>query len=149
MINEDYDLELEKTVQEIKKRNAKRVLIQLGEGLKPRAIEIQDYIQREIGENSPEIFFWLNSCYGKCDIPVFLNNKDNDIDLLIQFGHWVLLITLRNVFFDEHFYIRCKWVFIILVYWHPDTFWECFFCNFWCSVNYFWFEYITFNIIYV
>ncbi|MGV8150634.1 MAG: hypothetical protein ACP5NV_02800 [Candidatus Woesearchaeota archaeon] len=87
MINEDYDLELEKTVHEIKKRNAKKVLIQLGEGLKPRAIEIQDYILHVMGRDAPEISFWLNSCYGKCDIPVFLNNKDNDIDLLIQFGH--------------------------------------------------------------
>lgn len=87
MINEDYDLELDKAVQEIKKRKAKRVLIQLGEGLKPRAIEIQEHIHKMMKEDAPEIFFWLNSCYGKCDIPEMLNSKDNDIDLLIQFGH--------------------------------------------------------------
>lgn len=87
MINNDYDLELEKAVQEINKRKAKKVLIQLGEGLKPRAIEIQEYIQKEMKEDTPEIFFWLNSCYGKCDIPEILNSKDNDIDMLIQFGH--------------------------------------------------------------
>lgn len=87
MINEDYDLELEKAVQEIKRRKAKKVLIQLGEGLKPRAIEIQAHIQKEMKEDAPEIFFWMNSCYGKCDIPEMLNGKDNEIDLLIQFGH--------------------------------------------------------------
>ena len=87
MINQDYDLELVKVVAEIRKRNAKKILIQLAEGLKPRAQEIQEHIQESLRENAPEIFFWLNSCYGKCDIPDFLNNKDNDIDLLIQFGH--------------------------------------------------------------
>jgi 2-(3-amino-3-carboxypropyl)histidine synthase len=84
MINEEYDLELEKVASEIKKRNAKKVLIQLGEGLKPRAIEIQSFLEKH---TEAEISFWLNSCYGKCDIPEFLNAKNNDIDLLIQFGH--------------------------------------------------------------
>ncbi|MEM4638006.1 MAG: hypothetical protein QXK76_03240 [Candidatus Woesearchaeota archaeon] len=87
MINEDYDLELEKVVNEIRRRNAKKILIQLGEGLKPRAIEIQNYIESAMKDDAPEIYFWLNSCYGKCDIPEILNTKNNDIDLLIQFGH--------------------------------------------------------------
>jgi diphthamide biosynthesis enzyme Dph1/Dph2-like protein len=87
MINQDYDLELAKVVSEIKRRQAKKVLIQLGEGLKPRAIEIQEHIQKEMKQDAPEIFFWLNSCYGKCDIPEILESKNNDIDLLIQFGH--------------------------------------------------------------
>ena len=86
MINQDYDLELEKVVSEIKKRKAKKILIQLGEGFKPRAIEIQEHIEKQLGTEC-EICFWLNSCYGKCDIPEFLNAKNNDIDLLIQFGH--------------------------------------------------------------
>lgn len=87
MINQDYDLELDRVMLEIQKRKAKKILIQMGEGLKPRAIEIQEHIQNKLRDNSPEIFFWLNSCYGKCDIPEMLNNKDNKIDLLIQFGH--------------------------------------------------------------
>lgn len=87
MINEDYDLELHKAVEEIRKRNAKKVMIQLGEGLKPRAIEIQEYIQQELKHEAPQLIFWLNSCYGKCDIPQILNSKDNDIDMLLQFGH--------------------------------------------------------------
>lgn len=86
MINEEYDLELEKVVLEIKKRNAKKVLIQLGEGLKPRAIEIQEHINKILGDDC-KVYFWLNSCYGKCDIPEMLDSKNNDIDLLVQFGH--------------------------------------------------------------
>ncbi len=85
MINEDYDLELERVVAEIKKHKAKKVLVQLGEGLKPRSIEIQEHILTQIP--NCQIYFWLNSCYGKCDIPEILDSKTNDFDLLIQFGH--------------------------------------------------------------
>jgi diphthamide biosynthesis enzyme Dph1/Dph2-like protein len=86
MVNEDYDLELGRVVSEIRKNKAKKVLIQLGEGLKPRAQEIQEYIESHI-DGSCQIYFWLNSCYGKCDIPEIIDNKNNDFDLLIQFGH--------------------------------------------------------------
>jgi diphthamide biosynthesis enzyme Dph1/Dph2-like protein len=86
MIDEIYDLELERAVAEIKSHKAKKILIQLSEGLKPRAIEIQEHIQSKLG-NSCSIHFWLNSCYGKCDIPEILDSKNNDYDLLIQFGH--------------------------------------------------------------
>jgi diphthamide biosynthesis enzyme Dph1/Dph2-like protein len=85
MINNDYDLELEKVSLEIKKNKARKILIQLGEGLKPRAIEIQKYLESHNPKVS--INFWLNSCYGKCDIPEIINSKDNNFDLLIQFGH--------------------------------------------------------------
>jgi len=85
MINEDYDLELERTVKEIQKHKAKKVLVQLGEGLKPRAAEIQEHIKKEIP--GIVIHFWLNSCYGKCDIPGIIDGKNNDYDMLIQFGH--------------------------------------------------------------
>ncbi|HYD02709.1 MAG TPA: hypothetical protein VEC16_00260 [Alphaproteobacteria bacterium] len=87
MINEDYDLELAKVVTEIKNRKAKKILIQLGEGLKPRAIEIQKAIHEDKELKDCNIHFWLNSCYGKCDIPEILDSKKNDYDLLIQFGH--------------------------------------------------------------
>ena len=86
MINEDYDLELDKVVIEIKRRKAKKILIQLGEGLKPRAIEIQEHVRKQLG-NECQVYFWLNSCYGKCDIPEILDSKKNDFDMLIQFGH--------------------------------------------------------------
>ncbi len=87
MLNDEYDLELEKVAFEIKRRGAKKVLIQLGEGLKPRAQEIQQYIYKHVESGSCEVIFWLNSCYGKCDIPEIIDSKKNDIDLLIQFGH--------------------------------------------------------------
>ena len=74
-----YNLELNKAVKEIKKQKAKSVLIQLPDGLKPRAKEIADTLEKQ---TKAKIFIWLGSCYGACDYP---NLKG--IDLLIQWGH--------------------------------------------------------------
>jgi 2-(3-amino-3-carboxypropyl)histidine synthase len=73
-----YNLELDKAVKEIKSKKAKRVLIQLPEGLKAKAQEIVDFIQEN---TKAKCFIWLGTCYGACDIP------KADFDLLIQWGH--------------------------------------------------------------
>ena len=77
-----YDLELDKVVKEIKAKKAKRVLIQLPDGLKSKADEVVDKIQNE---TTAKCFIWLNSCYGACDTPKI------DVDLLVQWGHskWI------------------------------------------------------------
>lgn len=77
----DYNLELEKAVEKIKLEGAKKVLIQLPDGLKPEAKEIKQTLEKE---TSAEIFIWLGSCFGACDFPM---NLQNDIDLLIAWGH--------------------------------------------------------------
>ena len=74
-----FNLELDKAVSQIKKQKAKTVLIQLPDGLKPKAREIQNHLK---SKTNAKIFIWLGSCFGACDIP---NVKD--IDLLIQWGH--------------------------------------------------------------
>ena len=63
-----YDLELDKVVKEIKKKNAKIVCIQLADGLKFKT--------------KAKCLIWMESCYGSCDYPEL-----RDVDLLIQFGH--------------------------------------------------------------
>lgn len=73
-----YDLELEKAVKEIKKAKAKTVCIQLPDGLKPKAKEIADYIEKK---TNALVLIWAGSCFGSCDIPKI------DADLLIQWGH--------------------------------------------------------------
>ena len=75
----EYQLELDRAVQEIKEQKAKTVLIQLPDGLKPKATEIVEYMQKK---TEATIFVWLESCWGSCDYPEIKN-----IDLLIQFGH--------------------------------------------------------------
>lgn len=74
----EYDLELERVVKEIKKKKAKEVCIQLPDGLKPRATEIAEYLEKN---TNAKITIWAGSCFGACDIP---NIK---ADLLIQWGH--------------------------------------------------------------
>ena len=80
-----YELELEKAlsaVNSIKTKNPK-VLIQLPDGLKPKAKEIVDFLTQS-SKNKPEISIWLGSCFGACDLPPV---KDKEFDLIIQWGH--------------------------------------------------------------
>lgn len=74
-----YKLELEKAVKEIKSNKAKKVCLQLPDGLKPKAKEITDYLREK---TNAEIFIWAGTCFGACDIPPIKN-----FDLLIQWGH--------------------------------------------------------------
>lgn len=73
------DLQLEKAVAKIKETNPKTILIQLPDGLKTKAAKIKKELEQH---TSAQIYFWLGSCYGACDLP-----KVENIDLLIQFGH--------------------------------------------------------------
>jgi 2-(3-amino-3-carboxypropyl)histidine synthase len=83
----DYDLELEKVVKEIKKQKSKKVLIQLPEGLKPYATQIQDELEKKLKEKKlkAEFFIWLDTCFGACDIPI--ETERLGVDLIVQFGH--------------------------------------------------------------
>ena len=74
-----YELELEKVIKKIKQLKPKTVLIQLPDGLKPKAKDIADEIEKN---TKAKPIIWLASCYGACDTPNVKN-----IDLLIQWGH--------------------------------------------------------------
>jgi len=74
-----YDLELKKAVEEIRKNEAKKVLIQLPDGLKPEAREIKMQLEKE---TNCEVYIWLGSCFGGCDFP-----RNIKTDLMIAWGH--------------------------------------------------------------
>lgn len=74
----EYELELERAVKEIRKRKAKTVCIQLPDGLKPKATEIAEFLERN---TKAKVRIWVGSCFGACDIP------NIEADLLIQWGH--------------------------------------------------------------
>ena len=78
----DYDLELDKVVEIIKKEKAKLVCIQLVDGLKPKALDIVKYLE---SKTNARILVWMGSCFGACDVPLELKNLN--IEILIQFGH--------------------------------------------------------------
>lgn len=79
---QNYDLELSRAAEEIKKNNAKLVCIQLPDGLKPKAREIQQYIEKN---TDASVVIWLGSCWGGCDVPVSVQKLG--ADLIIQWGH--------------------------------------------------------------
>jgi len=77
-----YDLELEKAVAKIKAEKAKLVCIQLPDGLKPHAAEIQQRLEKS---TNAKVLIWAGSCYGACDVPLEVQRLG--VDLLIQWGH--------------------------------------------------------------
>lgn len=77
-----YNLELDRAVKEILETKAKNVLVQLADGLKPRANEIQSYIEKH---TSATVLIWGGGCFGACDIP--LETKNLGVDLILQWGH--------------------------------------------------------------
>jgi len=76
-----YDFELEKIKGLIKERGARRVGLQLPEGLKTVATETAAEISKETGA---EVIISGNSCYGACDIDEKL---ERIVDVLFHFGH--------------------------------------------------------------
>lgn len=78
----EYDLELDKAIEQIKNSNAKRVCIQLPDGLKPKALEIERKLKEK---TDSEIVVWAGSCFGACDVPIQVEKLG--VDLLIQWGH--------------------------------------------------------------
>ena len=77
-----YDVELSKAVEQIKESQAKLVCIQLPDGMKPQAEDIE----RELSDKTQaKILIWLGSNFGACDIPLGLERIG--VDLLISWGH--------------------------------------------------------------
>ena len=77
-----YQIDLQKALEAIEKKNAKIVCIQLPEGMKPYAEEIEQEITEK---TKARVLIWLGSNFGACDIPLGLQRMG--VDLLICWGH--------------------------------------------------------------
>ena len=73
---------IEKAVEQIKRIDAKTVCLQLPDGMKTYAKEIEYQINSQTGAR---VLIWLGSNFGACDIPLGLNRMG--VDLLISWGH--------------------------------------------------------------
>lgn len=73
---------IENLIQKIKERNPKRVLIQIPEGLKAKAKEIENLLNKE----GIESIVSLDPCYGACDLRDH-EAKKLGCDLLVHIGH--------------------------------------------------------------
>ena len=77
-----FDLDEKRIIGQIRKKKCKRVLLQLPDGLKPRAGDLAKRIERETGAL---VLIWFGSNFGACDIS---SGTDSiGIDLIVTFGH--------------------------------------------------------------
>jgi len=77
-----FDFEEKRLKEEIKKRGAKRVLLQLPEGLKAAGPRLA-FVVEKMGAVA---IVSADSCYGACDLAV-QEAESLDADLLVHFGH--------------------------------------------------------------
>jgi 2-(3-amino-3-carboxypropyl)histidine synthase len=77
-----YDLEEEKIIKKINENGYKKVLLQLPDGLKPKAKDLVPTIEKATGAT---ILTWFGSNFGACDLPVGLQALG--IDYVVAFGH--------------------------------------------------------------
>lgn len=75
----DYDLEIPRIVKEISKSKAKKVLLQLPDGLKPKATELVKILEQK---TKAKIYVWAGSNFGACDVA-----QVKGFDLVVNFGH--------------------------------------------------------------
>jgi len=83
VLEEIYDLELERVLREIEKLKAKRVLLQLPDGLKVYGERLAEEFSRRLGV---EAYVSGSSCYGGCDLAL-KEAEALKADLLIHYGH--------------------------------------------------------------
>lgn len=77
-----FDLEFNRVREEIKRRGARRVLVQLPEGLKPEASKIASIIE----ETGATAVISADPCYGACDLAIH-EAEALSADLIIHYGH--------------------------------------------------------------
>lgn len=78
-----YDLELDKVIAKIQELEAKRVLLQLPDGMRPFAVQLVNGIN---GVTGAQVFLSGNSCYGACDISID-QARGLGVDLVVHYGH--------------------------------------------------------------
>jgi 2-(3-amino-3-carboxypropyl)histidine synthase len=82
MKTKTFDLEEERLEEEIRKQEAKRVLIQLPEGLKAEGPHLASIAERA----GAIAIVSADPCYGACDLAT-LDAKNLGVDLIVHYGH--------------------------------------------------------------
>src|SRR5712692_1350544 len=78
-----YDLEEERLVAEITGRGARRLLIQLPDGLKNEGPQLANLVREKTGA---EVFVSASSAWGACDLSLDAAARLK-ADLLVHYGH--------------------------------------------------------------
>jgi 2-(3-amino-3-carboxypropyl)histidine synthase len=82
-----YDFEIERVSEEIRRRNAKRVLLQLPNGLRPHALKLLQALREQTNAG---FILSGDTCFGACDIAVH-QAEALEADLLVHYGHSQML----------------------------------------------------------
>ena len=82
-MNNEYDFEIDRVINEVRKNESRLVAMEFPEGLKRYAIDIANEIEEK---TNAVVLICTNPVYGACD------TNDDEIkrlgaDLLIHFGH--------------------------------------------------------------
>ncbi|MGE5554887.1 MAG: diphthamide biosynthesis enzyme Dph2 [Methanocella sp.] len=77
-----FDFEEQRIIEEIRRLNAKRVLLQMPQGLKPQATGLAQIVE----EAGAVAIISSDPCYGACDIALF-DAEAVGADLVVHFGH--------------------------------------------------------------
>jgi 2-(3-amino-3-carboxypropyl)histidine synthase len=81
-----FDFEEERVKQEITRLSAKRVLLQMPEGLKPEAPRLAKLVEKA----GAQAIISADPCYGACDLAT-ADAESLEADLIVHFGHAKLL----------------------------------------------------------
>jgi 2-(3-amino-3-carboxypropyl)histidine synthase len=79
----EWDYELERIVEEVEERDAKKVGLQFPEGLKRRGPAVADDL-RELCDDDVTFLLSGQPCYGACDLDTYLMRRT---DVFVHFGH--------------------------------------------------------------
>ena len=78
-----YEIDLESVVKIINKKNYKRIVLQLPEGLKTSVVDFINYIKNQ---TDAEVMISADPCFGACDL-IDKKLENLGVDLIIQIGH--------------------------------------------------------------
>jgi len=90
----ELEFDLDEPIHIVKGKEAKKVIIQLPEGLKTRATELAEEIENRTGAKA---IVMVDPCYGACDIAMDELEEFN-ADLIIHFGHTEMLEFKNTIY---------------------------------------------------
>jgi len=90
-------------VRKVRENGARRMLLQVPEGLKTRSLDIADMLEKGL-KNRAEVLVSCDPCYGSCDL-MDAEAKELGCDLLVHVGHTELKLRRKThvpVVYEEY-----------------------------------------------
>ncbi|MEM3737009.1 MAG: diphthamide biosynthesis enzyme Dph2 [Candidatus Bathyarchaeia archaeon] len=78
-----FDLKTSEVVASVVEKSARKVMLQLPDGLKRYGLEVAETVEKETGAT---VYLSADPCYGACDLPTE-EAKRLGVDLIVHYGH--------------------------------------------------------------